>query len=130
MLFPILPGCGSVAAPDNGKVYSTGVWFLDKAEFSCDTGYQLMGNETLMCKGSGNWSHQVPTCEATGRRDLAEKCKTHICQSLKNNEKKYNFGILNYYTTLNYKKVLFCIKRKNLRTKSYISQPFKINSQI
>ncbi|XP_055511020.1 C4b-binding protein-like [Leucoraja erinacea] len=54
--------CGSPGEILNGRYNATGNEFGDKATFSCDTGYNLVGRETRLCEDSG-WSGQVPTCE-------------------------------------------------------------------
>ncbi|KAG9328507.1 hypothetical protein JZ751_013492 [Albula glossodonta] len=37
--------------------------------FSCDEGFDLQGSETLTCNSSGNWTGEVPSCQAQSRLD-------------------------------------------------------------
>ncbi|KAI1891469.1 hypothetical protein AGOR_G00144140 [Albula goreensis] len=37
--------------------------------FSCDEGFDLQGSETLTCNSSGNWTGEVPSCQAQSHLD-------------------------------------------------------------
>ncbi|XP_066270976.1 P-selectin-like [Branchiostoma lanceolatum] len=57
--------CPVIIAPANGSLTSTGYnTYLDVVEFSCDQGYELVGNSSATCLVSGNWSSSVPDCNA------------------------------------------------------------------
>ena len=56
--------CGSLTDPANGQVtHVTGTDLGQTAHYSCNTGYNLVGNSTLVCQATGNWSGSAPTCE-------------------------------------------------------------------
>ena len=62
--------CPSQLAPANGKVSCVGnVDYGGVCRFSCDFGYELVGNEENQCTDGldgdtvGRWSGQPPTCE-------------------------------------------------------------------
>ena len=56
--------CGNLTDPDNGSVYHTaGTTFGQTATYSCNTGYNLVGDSTLSCQAIGNWSGSAPTCQ-------------------------------------------------------------------
>ncbi len=63
--------CSDVAAPTNGSVrYSTTAPYQYRATitYSCDTGYGLLGGDTVRAcisssTGPGEWSGTAPTCE-------------------------------------------------------------------
>ena len=56
--------CGSLSDPANGQVtLTTGKSFEQTATYSCDTGYNLVGNSTRTCQATGNWSESAPTCQ-------------------------------------------------------------------
>ena len=50
--------------PANGIVnHTAGTSFGQTATYSCDRGYNLMGNSTRTCQETGNWSESAPTCQ-------------------------------------------------------------------
>ena len=48
----------------NGQIYTIGNDFTygSTVTFSCDTGYELQGNETALCQANGQWSSNIPLC--------------------------------------------------------------------
>ena len=55
--------CGSLTDPANAQVnYTAGTTFGQTATYSCDTGYNLVGNSTRNCQATGEWSGSAPTC--------------------------------------------------------------------
>ena len=58
--------------PANGQVTLTAGTTLGQiAVYSCNTGYNLVGDRTLTCQTSGNWSGSEPTCEGVYVVNLA-----------------------------------------------------------
>ena len=55
--------CNALSDPANGQVNTTGTTFEETATYSCNTGYNLVGNSTRTCQATGNWSGSEPTCE-------------------------------------------------------------------
>ena len=56
--------CGTLTEPDNGQVnHTAGTTVGQNATYSCDTGYNLVGNSTRTCQAIGNWSGSAPTCQ-------------------------------------------------------------------
>ena len=56
--------CGSLTNPANGQVsHTTGTTFGQTATYSCNTGYNLVGDSTRTCQATGEWSGSEPTCE-------------------------------------------------------------------
>ena len=56
--------CDTLSDPANGQVNQTaGTPFGQTATYSCNTGYNLVGNSTRTCQASGNWSGSAPTCQ-------------------------------------------------------------------
>lgn len=49
----------------NGHITSDGVKFGDKISLRCDTGYNLIGDATMVCMAGGMWSKDS-TCEIAG----------------------------------------------------------------
>ena len=55
--------CGNLTDPSNGSVnHTTGTTFGENATYSCDTGYNLVGDSTHTCQATGEWSGSAPTC--------------------------------------------------------------------
>ena len=56
--------CGSLPDPANGQVdHRAGTTFGENATYSCNTGYNLVGDSTRTCQNTGNWSGSAPTCQ-------------------------------------------------------------------
>ena len=56
--------CGSLPDPANGQVgQPAGTSLGQIAIYSCNTGYNLVGNSTRTCQAIGNWSGSAPTCQ-------------------------------------------------------------------
>ena len=56
--------CGTLTNPVNGQVSTTGTTFGQTATYSCNTGYNLMGDDTRTCQATGQWSGNAPTCQS------------------------------------------------------------------
>ena len=55
--------CGNLNDPANGSVtHNSGSTFGETATYSCNTGYNLVGNRTGVCQDTGEWSGSTPTC--------------------------------------------------------------------
>ena len=56
--------CGTLNATTNGQVkHTAGTTFGQTATYSCDTGYNLVGDGTRTCQADGMWSGNEPTCQ-------------------------------------------------------------------
>ena len=56
--------CGSLTDPANGGVnHTAGTSLGQTATYSCNTGYNLVGDSTRTCQATGEWSGSEPTCE-------------------------------------------------------------------
>ena len=56
--------CGTLTNPANGQVnHTAGTTFGQTATYSCNTGYNLVGDNTCTCEATGAWSGSVPTCQ-------------------------------------------------------------------
>ena len=56
--------CGTLTDPANGQVdHTAGTSFGQTATYSCDPGYNLVGNNTRICHATGVWSGSAPTCQ-------------------------------------------------------------------
>ena len=54
--------CGDPGMPMNGMVTSNGTYVTSIAEFTCDDGYMLDGDDERVCQPDGTWSNMVPRC--------------------------------------------------------------------
>ena len=57
--------CAPPPDPANGRVSITGTIYGQTATYSCNTGYDLVGNSTRVCQATGVWSGSAPTCQGT-----------------------------------------------------------------
>ena len=56
--------CGFLTDPANGQVsHTAGTTFGQMATYSCDTGYNLVGDGNQTCRATGVWSGCAPTCQ-------------------------------------------------------------------
>ena len=56
--------CGTLSNPTNGQVSRTaGTTFGQTANYTCDPGYNLVGDRTRTCQATGVWSESAPTCQ-------------------------------------------------------------------
>ena len=56
--------CNTLTNPANGQVSTTGTTFGETATYSCNTGYNLVGDSTRTCQATGEWSGSEPTCQS------------------------------------------------------------------
>ena len=57
--------CGTLNNPANGQVSHTGrTTYRQTATYSCDTGYNLVGDSTRTCQATRVWSGSEPTCQS------------------------------------------------------------------
>ena len=55
--------CGTLPNPVNGRVnHTAGTTLGQTATYSCNAGYDLVGNSTRVCETTGLWSGSAPTC--------------------------------------------------------------------
>ena len=58
--------CSTLTRPANGQVsHTAGTTFGQTATYSCDTGFNLVGNSIRTCEATGLWSGSTPTCQGT-----------------------------------------------------------------
>ena len=63
-LILIIADCGNLTDPANGQVaHTSGTTFEYTATYSCNTGYNLVGDSTRTCQATGEWSGSAPTCQ-------------------------------------------------------------------
>ena len=48
--------------PSNGSVIVNGVLTDDTADYSCDEGFELVGERTRVCMNDSQWSGEAPEC--------------------------------------------------------------------
>ena len=54
--------CGDAPGISNGEVTFSSTSFGSTATYSCDAGYELVGEATTTCESSGQWIGTVPVC--------------------------------------------------------------------
>ena len=55
--------CSNLPNPSNGRVNQQGNEPGDRATYTCNSGYELIGSSTRICQTNGQWSGDAPTCE-------------------------------------------------------------------
>ena len=56
--------CGNLTDPANGQVtFTAGTKFNQTATYSCNTGYNLVGDSTRTCQATRVWCGSAPTCQ-------------------------------------------------------------------
>ena len=75
--------CGNLTDPANGSVnHTAGTTFGENATYSCNTGYNLVGNSTSTCQAIGNWSGSAPACQGVYIQKLITGDVTWCCLTL------------------------------------------------
>ncbi|KAH3698415.1 hypothetical protein DPMN_085935 [Dreissena polymorpha] len=54
--------CGQLYSPVNGTVTVTNTTYGAIANYSCDTGYSMVGHESTTCNSTGHWNKAAPVC--------------------------------------------------------------------
>ena len=63
--FQTVVDCSTLTNPANGQVsHTSGTTFGQTATYSCNTGYNLVGDSTRTCQATGEWSGSTPTCQS------------------------------------------------------------------
>ena len=63
VVFDSIGECGVLPNPTNGQIsHPNGTTVGQTATYSCDTGYNLVGDSIRMCQATGVWSRSEPTC--------------------------------------------------------------------
>ena len=54
--------CGDLFDPTNGGVSVTSTTFNSTATYTCDSGYNLVGDTARTCLATASWSSFEPSC--------------------------------------------------------------------
>ena len=60
-IFDSVVDCGPLPSPDNGNITKTGTLIGSTATYTCDSGYERVDSDILVCRGDGTWSGS-PLC--------------------------------------------------------------------
>ena len=63
--------CPDLDDPENGAVTLSGRGDGDTAEYSCNEGYVLVGDQTRTCMSNSQWSGAAPTCQSNPGNELS-----------------------------------------------------------
>ena len=59
----IVVDCGQLQNPENGFVQVSSTTEGSTATYTCNQGFQLVGNRQRTCQNNGQWSGQQPSCQ-------------------------------------------------------------------
>ena len=92
--------CSDLEDPANGRiVLSVGNSVRSFTTFLCNSGFELVGAQTLTCQADGMWSDNPPTCKPIGMKSPLY-CRMIIMAVT--NSKPPN------HVTLNYRVIILC----------------------
>ena len=79
MLVLTVVDCGNLTNPTNGQVdHTAGTSLGQTGIYSCDTGYNLVGDSPRTCQATGNWSGSPPTCQGVLLRGDLTLSNVHL----------------------------------------------------
>ena len=58
-----LVDCGDPGIPKNGERTGDNFTYESIVSYSCDSGYELIGDTTIICKEDNLWNTSIPTCD-------------------------------------------------------------------
>ena len=71
--------CGTLTNPVNGQVsHPGGTTFGQTATYSCNTGYNLVGDSTRTCQATRVWSGSAPICQGSCVSSTPDVC-LYLC---------------------------------------------------
>ena len=70
--------CPTLSAPVNGSISLSGVTVGDMATYSCNEGFELVGNATRVCLDGGTWSGKDIVCNPSKSEFSCDK----VCRRL------------------------------------------------
>ena len=62
--------CPDLSAPTNGAVRVNGRRTGDKAVYSCEDGFELVGDVMRTCMSNSQWSGESPVCQSNPGNEL------------------------------------------------------------
>ncbi|XP_045205733.2 CUB and sushi domain-containing protein 3-like [Mercenaria mercenaria] len=68
----MLTDCGSLEAPEDGDIKGTTSTYQSIVTFSCSEGFDLSGDEKLVCTADGKWNGSTPVCRIKDCGSLPE----------------------------------------------------------
>ena len=68
--------CGTLNTTINGHVIDTaGTTFGQTVTYTCNTGYNLMGDSICVCEAEGMWFGNEPTCQGVLLYEIMDNYK-------------------------------------------------------
>lgn len=58
----VVHNCGALEDPENGKVSFDFTTFESVATYTCDSGFDVSGDSSRTCNGTGQWTGSSATC--------------------------------------------------------------------
>lgn len=64
----VVSDCGNPITIKNGMVNYTSTVFNATAAYTCDIGYELIGENITTCDLNGTWIGDIPECQIIGMK--------------------------------------------------------------
>ena len=65
--------CEALTDPDNGRVSAPTTTYTSTADYTCNTGYNLVGVNERICTAAGTWTDGEPTCQSEDHKNSLGK---------------------------------------------------------
>ena len=62
LLFVVIVDCSTPPTPGNGSVTYDNTFEGSVANYSCNDGFRLVGDDQTVCQSNATWSGVVPIC--------------------------------------------------------------------
>ena len=60
----VVVNCGDPGTPTNGTITGSTFTFPNTVTYTCNVGFNLIGNRSRRCLSGGQWSGGLPTCQS------------------------------------------------------------------
>ena len=62
LCYVLAKNCGALPNPNNGEVTYSDTTYQSVATYSCDAGFELVGDRTRTCSAEETWTGSQPEC--------------------------------------------------------------------
>ena len=73
--------CGALTDPDDGQVFTSTTTYNSTADYTCNTGYNLVGVNERNCTAVEIWTDGEPTCQSEDHENSLEIIYVDQCNN-------------------------------------------------